>query len=161
MFRWYQNADVCYAYLEDVDVSPDPLHKDQKSNADLLSQFKSSKWFTRGWTLQELIAPAIVIFYSSHWSKIGTRDTLRKTISVCTGIAPELFRSQDLKKFSIAQKMSVSIAASHWEYWTVLAVSGLTYSYSLQLLFYLQSVYRGADLSLSDLVGFKAIDHED
>jgi hypothetical protein len=115
MFRWYQNADVCYAYLEDVDVShdPDPLHRDAKLNANSRSQFKSSRWFTRGWTLQELIAPAIVIFYSSHWSKIGTRDTLRRDISACTGIVPELFLSRDLKQFSIAQKMSVSIAVSH------------------------------------------------
>ena len=49
MFRWYQNASICYAYLSDV----------KKSNQENLtkSEFESSQWFTRGWTLQELIAP--------------------------------------------------------------------------------------------------------
>ncbi|KAI3319068.1 HET-domain-containing protein [Xylariaceae sp. AK1471] len=63
MFRWYQNAEVCYAYLSDVPPGEDPSHLD--------SAFRKSRWFTRGWTLQELLAPNYRRFYDSTWSPIG------------------------------------------------------------------------------------------
>lgn len=62
MFKWYANAAVCFAYLSDVA----PGH----------SSIENSLWFTRGWTLQELIAPKIVEFYDGEWNPIGTRESL-------------------------------------------------------------------------------------
>ena len=78
MFRWYQRAGVCYAYLSDVDVEGEP-HSSSSS-------IRGSRWFTRGWTLQELLAPAEVIFYDKNWTEIGTRRSLREEISFETGI---------------------------------------------------------------------------
>ena len=64
MYRWYQESMVCYAYLADVSSSSISC-KNEKS------EFIESKWFTRGWTLQELIAPSVVIFLNRKWQEIG------------------------------------------------------------------------------------------
>jgi hypothetical protein len=66
MFRWYQEAEVCYAFLEDI--------QDVKELA-------GARWFTRGWTLQELIAPEWLVFYNAAWRDIGTRKDLAKEVS--------------------------------------------------------------------------------
>jgi hypothetical protein len=75
MYRWYQDANVCYAYLADVPSK---------------TKFPGSRWFARGWTLQELIAPSEVIFFDEEWKELGTRAELRQSVSDCTGI-PEIF----------------------------------------------------------------------
>ncbi|KAF1817713.1 uncharacterized protein K489DRAFT_385618 [Dissoconium aciculare CBS 342.82] len=59
MFQWYRDAEVCLAYLEDVSVAGD------------MTAFEHSVWFRRGWTLQELLAPGVVVFLSRHWGIIG------------------------------------------------------------------------------------------
>ena len=61
MFRWYQNAERCYAYLSDVSLR---TQTGQATDVELESSFRNSRWFKRGWTLQELLAPKIVEFYS-------------------------------------------------------------------------------------------------
>jgi hypothetical protein len=96
MFRWYQDAAVCYAYLADVPSQPDLL------------QFSCSRWFSRGWTLQELLAPPSLVFYSRNWNRLGTRRRLRDEISQMTGIHCDALsgRIRDIRKFSVAQKMS-------------------------------------------------------
>lgn len=63
MYKWYQAARVCYAYLEDVPSGQDPF----KSR----SAFQMSRWFTRGWTLQELLAPRRIVFFASDWKPIS------------------------------------------------------------------------------------------
>lgn len=91
MYRWYQQAKVCYAFLEDVPARP----------------FSESRWFTRGWTLQELIAPDTVVFLNRDWEEIGTRDTLQREISECTGIPLTILSGvEELDAFSVAQRMS-------------------------------------------------------
>ncbi|PVH83065.1 HET-domain-containing protein [Cadophora sp. DSE1049] len=101
MYRWYKNAEVCFAYLSDV-----------SSNTDLTKStaFKSSLWFTRGWTLQELIAPRNVEFYGNDdagkWSEIGTKSSLRSTIAEITGIPIDVLKTGDVKGISIATRMS-------------------------------------------------------
>jgi hypothetical protein len=65
MFCWYRNAQICYAYLADVPPNQDPRAED--------SLFRRSRWFTRGWTLQELIAPADVHFYARDWTSLGPK----------------------------------------------------------------------------------------
>ena len=96
MYRWYQNAMVCYVYLFDV-------HSMAVTN-DL--SFEKSIWFTRGWTLQELIAPPRVEFYNSTWNKLGTKESLKDTISTITGISVEVLEGVDAESFSIAKRMS-------------------------------------------------------
>ncbi|KAF1364464.1 hypothetical protein EJ07DRAFT_99963, partial [Lizonia empirigonia] len=94
MYQWYQAAKVCYAYLADV-----PSEK----------AFPSSKWFTRGWTLQELIAPAEVAFFNEEWELLGTKANLSRVVSECTRIPTEvLLERKNLDTVSIAQRMSWS-----------------------------------------------------
>src|ERR1700760_3808109 len=66
MYYWYQRAEVCYTYL--ADVSSD--NANGQADGDAL-EFSKSRWFTRGWTLQELIAPSTIIFFNKHWVKLG------------------------------------------------------------------------------------------
>jgi hypothetical protein len=70
MFSWYQKADVCYVYLSDYLF---PARKDNSLDEEF---FKNSRWFTRGWTLQELIAPESVVFFNESWHDIGTKHSL-------------------------------------------------------------------------------------
>jgi hypothetical protein len=78
MFAWYRQATVCYAFLEDVVVNVD--------NYFFEEQFAHSRWFTRGWTLQELVAPKAVVFFSHSWARLGDKVTLGHRISTVTGI---------------------------------------------------------------------------
>lgn len=73
MFRWYCDAAVCYAHLADVD-------------RDDRYAFALSQWFTRGWTLQELIAPEVVAFYDKGWRYVGDRDSMARAIADFTSI---------------------------------------------------------------------------
>jgi uncharacterized protein YdbL (DUF1318 family) len=95
MFKWYENAQVCYVYLGDVpNGGGNPYHPD--------SMFRSSQWFTRGWTLQELLAPSRVEFYDRGWEEIGTKGSLKNLVESITGITHLL----DHSTASVAQKMS-------------------------------------------------------
>ncbi|KAH7070472.1 heterokaryon incompatibility protein-domain-containing protein [Paraphoma chrysanthemicola] len=94
MFAWYQNAAVCYAFLSDV-------HHDRRSIA-----LSASKWFTRGWTLQELLAPRRVVFYSSEWKALGSKEELKAQLHSITKIPTEALEGTPLSHFSIAQRMS-------------------------------------------------------
>jgi hypothetical protein len=97
MFKWYRNAHVCYAYLSDV-VEDSESFETRKNQS-----FSSSKWFTRGWTLQELLAPKKVQFFNCAWKYKGSRDGSRRhLLSKITGI--ENF--DGFRYASIAQKMS-------------------------------------------------------
>ncbi|KAL8870384.1 MAG: hypothetical protein Q9174_003562 [Haloplaca sp. 1 TL-2023] len=78
MYAWYEKAGVCYVYLADVSSSGD--------SQETLCKFRGSVWFTRGWTLQELLAPNTVLFYNLHWKYIGSKISLRDEISEVTGI---------------------------------------------------------------------------
>ncbi|KAI0555853.1 HET-domain-containing protein [Xylaria curta] len=93
MFRWYKNADVCYAYLYDV-------------LDDIESSLSRCCWITRGWTLQELIAPGQVAFYSTDWKALGTRSTLSSHLATATGIDESFLAGRSLDEASIAQRMS-------------------------------------------------------
>ncbi|KAI1737456.1 heterokaryon incompatibility protein-domain-containing protein [Xylaria scruposa] len=101
MFKWYQNAAICYAYLDDV-VNVD----DSASVSRLPASFSKSRWFTRGWTLQELLAPSVVVFYSVGWVRIGSRRDLADIIAEITRISMRFLETGDFTNFSIAQRMS-------------------------------------------------------
>ncbi|KAK1845076.1 het domain protein [Colletotrichum chrysophilum] len=96
MFRWYKEAAVCYAFLSDVQ---DDTEFDQNSS------FAKSRWFTRGWTLQELLAPSKLEFYSASWKHLGSKASLRKEISSITGIDEPFLTSRPLSQASIAVRM--------------------------------------------------------
>ncbi|KAK2000749.1 ankyrin [Colletotrichum falcatum] len=103
MYRWYQNAAVCYAYLSDVEPADtqDPFSED--------SSFRSSRWFTRGWTLQELIAPRTVEFYARNWSYIGRKSsegTFCELVADITGIRLQVLAgTTSVADVSVANKM--------------------------------------------------------
>ena len=98
MFRWYGDAEVCYAYLGDVAADEDPHPRD--------SSFRNARWFTRGWTLQELISPGVVYFYGAGWKQIGSRESLLPLIVEITKINASYFTLGNLNQFSAAQKLS-------------------------------------------------------
>ncbi|KAF5332998.1 hypothetical protein D9758_015194 [Tetrapyrgos nigripes] len=98
MYAYYEDAQVCYVYLGEAVCSEDIR--------DAGSGFRRCKWFTRGWTLQELLAPSYVVFLDQDWEMIGTRYSLADVISSITSIPVSIFRDGDFDKFSVAQKMS-------------------------------------------------------
>ncbi|KAH8588962.1 heterokaryon incompatibility protein-domain-containing protein [Bisporella sp. PMI_857] len=100
MFRWYKKAKVCYALLSDVSTIEDIDKAKEKS------EFWRSRWFTRGWTLQELLAPRKLEFFSSSWEYIGSKISLASYISKVTLINIEYLHGEDLRSASVAQRMS-------------------------------------------------------
>lgn len=98
MFRWYQNAAICYAFLSDVPARTDPRKPG--------SAFLSSRWFQRGWTLQELLAPLNFRFYDARWQCMGTKGALCDAVEQITGIpTPYLLGIADFRQASVAQRM--------------------------------------------------------
>ena len=83
MYRWYRNARICYAYLHDVHGSSFPTKEDKE-------EYPKSKgwpeWFSRGWTLQEMIAPSDVQFFNKDWQPIGDKKTLAPTLTKITRV---------------------------------------------------------------------------
>ena len=99
MYQWYALADRCYAFLVGVPTKDDHERKH--------SSFRNCLWFTRGWTLQELIAPAEVVFLSADWSFIGTKHSLATLVSEITNISYNaLLHFEPLEEFSVAQRLS-------------------------------------------------------
>ena len=76
MYRWYQNAGTCYAYLHDVGGSSFPTEQDNEKYPKWNGW---PEWFSRGWTLQEMIAPSDVQFFNHNWQPIGTKKALAKS----------------------------------------------------------------------------------
>lgn len=92
MYVWYQKATVCYAYLYDLDVD---------------SALATCRWFTRGWCLQELIAPPKVEFFNRHWTPVGSKTDLADSISAITHIPQEvLLGNCDILSVPVARRMS-------------------------------------------------------
>lgn len=101
MYKWYQGSDVCYVYLTDV----------SKANFD--NEFPKSRWFSRGWTLQELLAPSFLCFYDHDWCETGSKIEHAKLISEITGIDMDALLSGaedgsevSLGSFCVAKRMS-------------------------------------------------------
>ncbi|KAK0619135.1 heterokaryon incompatibility protein-domain-containing protein [Immersiella caudata] len=109
MFKWYSSAAVCYVYL--ADLSSTRVEELPASN----TEFARCRWFKRGWTLQELIAPPHVEFFNRDWVQVGTRQSLAVCISHITSISLDILaRSGDsggslqvgLAATSVATRMS-------------------------------------------------------
>jgi hypothetical protein len=100
MYTWYKEAKVCYAYIRDFKV-------DGKRERDKLQGFRQSDWFTRGWTLQELLAPSRVTFCDKDWKIVGTKTGLATQIRQASGIPePFLTGQRQPREASVAMRMS-------------------------------------------------------
>jgi len=100
MFRWYRHAAKCYVYLTDVSTrTPD-------GQSSWEPAFQGSRWFTRGWTLQELIAPKSVEFFSNEGARLGDKQTLEKHIHNVTGVPVEVLRGGPLSDVSVSDRMA-------------------------------------------------------
>ena len=102
MFAWYRESKLCYAFLEDVIDATEDI-------AAVNSSFRHSRWFTRGWTLQELLAPRRIRFFSNSWQVIGQLDRgskLTEVVNEITSIPSPFLEGLDLQKANIAMRMS-------------------------------------------------------
>ncbi|RFU30279.1 hypothetical protein B7463_g6053, partial [Scytalidium lignicola] len=100
MFRWYAEAGECVVYLSDV--------TSDFGDVELELHFRKSRWFTRGWTLQELLAPRKLLFYDKNWKFIGDRQQWKSIIKEVTTIHDSALTGdlRWMKRYSVAQKMS-------------------------------------------------------
>ncbi|KAI9686132.1 MAG: hypothetical protein M1822_003787, partial [Bathelium mastoideum] len=105
MFRWYQRAARCYVYLSDVPTQSSNTGTRQPDDAWELA-FRKSRWFTRGWTLQELIAPSSVEFFSSEGERLGNKLTLEGTIHDITGIPTNVLIQGLSSDLTVDEQMS-------------------------------------------------------
>ena len=106
MYQWYRNSGVCYVFLADVPTKWDVIQKSD-GTFDPKGYFKKTRWFTRGWTLQELIAPRAVDFFSSDWLHLGTKFTFLSEISSITSIPEGILSGETyLSECSVAERMS-------------------------------------------------------
>jgi len=97
MFRCYAGAKKCYVFLSDVP-------QEEVSGTNWEQDFRHSRWFRRGWTLQELIAPPALEFFSKDGRALGTKASLESQVSEITGIPVQALRGQDLADFTIHER---------------------------------------------------------
>lgn len=98
MFRWYRDAAVCYVYLTDVSTGS------TEQPGSWQRQFERSRWFTRGWTLQELVAPEKVEFYSKEGVYLGDKRSLEPLIRDITNIPANALRCTPLSNFTVSER---------------------------------------------------------
>lgn len=103
MFRWYQRAAKCYVYLSDV-LTRTELERTSQNNWE--PGFQASRWFTRGWTLQELLAPSSVEFFSKQHERLGDKQSLKQKIHEISRIPVLILKGQSLPEISIEERMS-------------------------------------------------------
>ena len=101
MFRWYHNSTKCYVYLSDI--SRPAFDVNDFNRCELA--FRNSRWFTRGWTLQELLAPASVEFFSKDWEQLGNKKSLEQFIHEITGIPIRALQGSALSYFSVSERL--------------------------------------------------------
>lgn len=93
MYRWYRNSHMCYVYLNDVDELAFPTEQD-------FNKFSRSngwpEWFSRGWTLQELVAPREAEFFNKNWVFIGTKQDLTSSLEDITRIPEKVLRDEQV-----------------------------------------------------------------
>jgi hypothetical protein len=102
MFQWYRSAAKCYVYLADVSTGKHSRYSQPLWHL----AFSQSRWFTRGWTLQELLAPLSVEFFSREGKPLGNKKSLDVQVQHVTGIATRALRSNSLSEFSVDERMS-------------------------------------------------------
>ncbi|KAI1266493.1 HET-domain-containing protein [Xylariaceae sp. FL1019] len=107
MYRWYACATICITYLSDVKMDPNSQGVDIFRSSEHKDRPSTSTWFSRGWTLQELLAPVDMEFYDTDWELIGTRKSLAAPLEEITQIKRDYFTgASDCQEASIAAKIS-------------------------------------------------------
>jgi hypothetical protein len=107
MFNYYSKARLCIAHLSDVLSSKATGVTNHHRSSKFITSFRNSAWFTRGWTLQELLAPARLEFYDRYFQHIGSKASMSEYISATTGIATKYLKGQTkFNEASIATRMS-------------------------------------------------------
>jgi hypothetical protein len=104
MFAWYRDAARCYVYLPNVPIAS--LTSDPPAQQDWYPAFQQSRWFKRGWTLQELVAPKSVEFFSAEGQRLGDKYSLLQELRSITGISIEALQGSPLDGFSVDERMS-------------------------------------------------------
>jgi hypothetical protein len=104
MFAWYRDAARCYVYLSDVSTSS--LTSSTPAQQHWNRAFQQSRWFTRGWTLQELVAPVSVEFFSAEGERLGNKYSLVQELRGVTGISVEALQGSPLDELSVDERMS-------------------------------------------------------
>jgi hypothetical protein len=102
MYRWYAQSTMCVVFLSDLDRPTDPGRPPGESIEVSLRQ---CKWFRRGWTLQELIAPKRLHIYDCIWRFVGTKNSHASILGSITGIPSTVLRRCDPRLVSVAQRM--------------------------------------------------------
>ena len=107
MFQWYKRASKCYVYLSDVRLENHSSIDNCADNQDQWKRaFKNSRWFTRRWTLQELLAPKCLEFFSADRKSLGKKKDLVKEIVKITRIPPEVLRNErPISDCSVKERM--------------------------------------------------------
>jgi hypothetical protein len=115
MYDWYRSAEVCYVYLSDVSMPEGENWALATTDADGTEPqyiweweraFRSSRWHTRGWTLQELLAPATVQFFSVEGRRIGDKKSLERQLLEISRIPVRALRGAAMSYFDVAERMS-------------------------------------------------------
>lgn len=100
MYVWYETAEVCYAYIEDFSY-------ESLGSAEKKASFAASRWFTRGWTLQELLAPTDFVFFTRDWVSLGEKRAISPFLTEITGIDAAIMTGErSIESASIAKRMS-------------------------------------------------------
>lgn len=89
MFNWYRDAKICFVHLSDLGAPTPPI-----PSPEFQEQLARCRWFTRGWTLQELICPSEIEFLDTTWNRIGTKTSLQSELSSITGVDAEVLQYQ-------------------------------------------------------------------
>jgi hypothetical protein len=105
MFQWYSRATKCYVYLSDVSIDS-CVRNNSSSQQTWKLAFQRSRWFTRGWTLQELLAPKSVEFFTTEGDQLGDKNSLIQEIHNITGISNQALKGHPLSQFSVDERMS-------------------------------------------------------
>jgi hypothetical protein len=96
MYEYYSKSGLCIVYLDDIEDDP----QDD-------SYLERAIWFSRGWTLQELVAPEFIVFYSQKWQKLGWKEDLKRQISIVSGIDQDVLDYPlRVNEISVSEKMS-------------------------------------------------------
>lgn len=103
MFAWYRDAARCYVYLSDVSTATSS--SGPPAQQDWYLAFQKSRWFTRGWTLQELVAPALVEFFSVEGQRLGNKYSLLHELHSITNISLEALQGDPLGDISVEERM--------------------------------------------------------
>jgi len=103
MFRWYHKAARCYVYLSDVSINP--TQNNDQPEVLWEPNFRTSRWFTRGWTLQELLAPVSVEFFSQEGARLGDKRSLERQVHEITGIPIPALQGTPLSQFGVDERL--------------------------------------------------------